>query len=340
MLSCLNQINMIRYLIVWRVNSSLTYFPRYFSLDISQILGTIISRRLPTGEKRKWEKSLAPLNDFINEFAKNRKVNLSSKIPQSAWPINSILFVYPMKRTYGKDELIFWELKLLGEHADHGLFLEVILPAMEEASFTSVQEWNRRNRIWGHFDIQHIYTARGEKWEPIVTDGKLNLRSRVHPSQWLEGLTFSPIPRRKFKILNWITPSDLNENLTSFYALNLPDEKENMKFGKTPLLSFILHSLIQRINHLLYEPSKGCTEVNEILNSSDRAAFLHAFQQSLQIKITKNNLKKAHSNYPGKIIGTQEFSYIPREIIPYLDIASILHLGSKTHFGCGTFDVR
>ena len=340
MLSCLNQINLVRYLIVWRVNSSLAYFPRYFSLDISKILGTIISHRLPTAEKRTWKKSLAPLNGFFDKFKTNKKINNSSKIPESAWPLNSVLFAYPLKRTYGKDEFIFWELKLFGEHADHGLFLEVILPAMEEASFTSEQDWNRRNRIWGHFDIQNIYAARGEKWEPIVTDGKLNLRSRVHPLQWLEGLTFASKIRRKFKTLNWITPTNLNENLNSYYALNLPDEKEKMKFGKTPLLSFILHSLIQRLNKLLYEPSKGYTEINEILNASDRSAFLQAFQQSLQIKITENNFKKVHSNYPGKIIGAQQFSSIPRQIIPYLDIASILHIGSQTHFGCGTFDVR
>lgn len=340
MLSCLNQINLVRYLIVWRVNSSLSYFPRFFSLDLSQILGTIISRRLPTGEKKKWEKSLAPLNNFIDKISTNKRIDHSSKIPETAWPLSSVLFVHPLKRTYGKDEFIFWELKLFGEHADHGLFLEVILPAMEEASYTSEKDWNRRNRIWGHFDIQNIYTARGEKWEPIVADGKLNLGSRVHPTQWLEGLTVSPKTRRQFKILNWITPSDLNENLTSFYALNLPDEKEKMKFGKTPLLSFILHSLIQRINKLLYQPSKGYTEINEILNVSDRSAFLQAFQQSLQVKITKNDFKRVHSNYPGKIIGAQEFSHIPREIVPYLDIASILHLGSKTHFGCGTFDLR
>jgi len=340
MLSCLNQINLVRYLIVWRVNSSLAYFPRYFSLDISNILGTIISRRLPTSEKRMWEKSLSPLNDFFDKFKTNKKTDHSSKIPESAWPLNSVIFTYPLKRTYAKDELIFWELKLFGEHADHGLFLEVILPAMEEASYTSEKDWNRRNRIWGHFDIQNIFAARGEKWEPIVTDGKLDLRSRVHPLHWLEGQTFSPKTNRKFKTLNWITPSDLNENSNSFYALNLPDEKEKMKFGKAPLLSFILHSLIQRINKLLYEPSKGCTEINEILNAPERYAFLQAFQQSLQIKITNNYLKKVHTNYPGKIIGEQEFSHIPNQIIPYLNIASILHLGSQTHFGCGTFEVR
>ena len=340
MLSCLNQINLVRYLIVWRVNSSLAYFPHYFSLDISKILGTIISRRLPTAEKRMWEKSLGPLNVFFDKLKTNKKTDHSSIIPESAWPLNSSLFVYPLKRTYGKDEFVFWELKLFGEHADHGLFLEVILPAMEEASYTSEKDWNRRNRIWGHFDIQNIFAARGEKWDPIVTDGKLDLRSRVHPLQWLEGLTFSPKTKRKFKTLNWITPTNLNENLNSYYALNLPDEKEKIKFGKTPLLSFILHSLIQRLNKLLYKPSKDFNEVSDTLNASDRSAFLHVFQQSTDVKISKNNFKKVNFNYPGKFIGEQQFSFIPRQAIPYLDIASILHIGSHTHFGCGTFDLR
>jgi len=128
MLSFLNQISLIRYLVVWRVNSSLAYFPRYLSVDISKVIGSIIAQRLPTSEKSAWKKAIDPLVRPAGSASKNSTTKPASiAIKDESWPINSVIFTYPCKRAYGKDELIFWELKLFGKHADHGLFLEVIL---------------------------------------------------------------------------------------------------------------------------------------------------------------------------------------------------------------------
>ena len=107
MLSFPNRINLIRYLFVWRVNSSAAFLPRYLSIDLSRVIGSIVAQRLPSNEKTAWKKTLNPLIDHFDNKWKNQKQR-KDPIPDIGWPINATLLVYPGKRTYGKDELIFW----------------------------------------------------------------------------------------------------------------------------------------------------------------------------------------------------------------------------------------
>jgi len=336
MLSFLSRINLIRYLIVWRVNSSLAFFPRYLSIDISKVIGSIISQRIPTTEKKAWKKALAPLSGSVDDASKNAPTKLAA-IPDTAWPVNSVLFLYPGKRTYGRDELIFWELKLFGEHADHGLFLEVILPAMEEASYTSDQQWSQRNRLWGHFDIHSVCAARGNQWEPVVTDGKLNLRYRANPLQWQEGLNLEPRSRHHFSRLNWMSPFDLSEALTNLNKFDFAVDNQTLYKNHAPTVTLILTSLISRVHELVHEKSKRLDKVGSFLSDEERENFQQSLHRVANVSITKNNIRQAPSSFPGKWMGTQRFRSIPTPIIPYLELASILHIGKQTHFGCGTF---
>lgn len=336
MLSCLNRISINRYLIVWRVNSSLAYIPGYLSLELSRVIGSIIAQRLPSSEKTAWKKTLDPLIKHHDASIKNRR-RKSVPIPDVAWPINSTLLVYPGKRTYGKDELIFWELKLLGEHADHGLFLEVILPAMEEAGFSSDPKWNQKNRLWGHFDILHVYAARGNSWEPIVHDGKLDLRYRVTPFQWGENLKFKPTSSHHFSRLNWMSPFDFVDVVSNLGKFDFSIKHLTLLVNSAPTLPLILLSLIFRIEELLHGRSKNPDSVGDFLSEEDRATFHQALEAVARISITKDNTRQAPTNWPGKYFGVQQFRGIPRSVIPYLELASILHIGKQTHFGCGTF---
>lgn len=338
MLSFLNRLSLIRYLIVWRVNSSVVYFPRYLSIDISMAIGSIISHRLPTKEVTPWRKALDPLiESFINRD--KNQLNKLSKIFDVSWPIDSVIFVYPDKKTYGRDELIFWELKLFGEHADHGLFLEVILPAMEEASYTVDTQWNRRNRLWGHFDIQSVYVARGHCWEPIVKDGKLDLRYRANPSQWLEQLSLKPKTARKFKNLTWIAPFDLSEvPIFDLQEFGLTVDKNILRNIKAPTLSMILIGLISRLSQLIAK-SAHPAKISSIMNAEDKTAFHEALDRVLGISVIKHNIEPVPRTWPGKWLGAQQFSTIPESAIPYLELASILHIGKQIHFGCGTFEI-
>lgn len=314
--------SLLRYLIVWKANSSLVSLSRYFPIELSFVLGTIIANRLATHEAGPWHKALAPLAEYYAEIsAKNQKV--MKPFPATAWPIETVLLPYPSKRAFGKDELILWELKLLGESADHGLFLELILPAMEEAGYTADTQWNRPNRLWGHFEINAVYVAKGERWEPLVTDGRLDLRYRPTPIQWAEGLTFTAPERRTFRSLNWLTTFDLYENHASAQA---PET-----------LHVILDALLTRVSRLIPGRHKSREGVMAVLNTEEQASLQRALEESARLQLLHNNLQPAPANWPGAWSGTQTYAPIPAALIPYLELASILHIGKHTHFGCGTF---
>ena len=208
----ISPINLIRYLIVWRVNGSLIQLPRYLPLALSQVLGTLIAERLPTQQTREWRKVLEAWERAAQTDTKSSK----KTIPDVAWPIKSVLFAYPNKRAFGQGEVILWELKLIGDSADHGVFLERILPAMEQAATTTDARWFHHNGLWGRFDIQAVYASRGARWEPVVSDGKLNLDYRATPNQWADGLTFSADAERRFRRLTWITPFDFRFQISDW----------------------------------------------------------------------------------------------------------------------------
>lgn len=112
MFTLFNQISLIRYLIVWRVNSSVVFLPRYLSIDLSRVLGSIFTERLPSSEKTVWEKALK-LDKAACPIASNNKNAQTAPSVKSTWPIDAVLFTYPGKRTYGRDELIFWSYNYL-----------------------------------------------------------------------------------------------------------------------------------------------------------------------------------------------------------------------------------
>jgi hypothetical protein len=326
-------IKLIRYLFVLRVNSTLVRLPRCLSTELSLVLGTMIANRLPTREARPWRKARAPWDehDGISLVGKKKP----STLPEASWPMEAVLFVYPGKKTYGREELILWELKLMGESADHSLFLEVILPALEEAGTVSDQQLQRRNGLWGRFDIQAIYAARGPQWEPVVSDGRLDLNYRATPIQWAEGLTFEPRSERIFDRLTWITPFDFSD----------ADQAARQRRRKTiplyqvPTLRSMLDALVSRMSLLL--PGKYHTpdDVWDVLSAEERASFQAVMEQASHIPIHHHSLESAPRSWPGRWIGTQTFASIPHPIIPYLELASILHIGRQTHFGCGTFAI-
>lgn len=319
----LSSINLIRYLLVWRVNGSLVRLPGYLPAKLSSVLGTIIAERLPTNQARHWRKALDLWDEYYGKTLSEDEKSLRA-IPQAPWPIEAVLFVYPGKKVYGKGEPMLWELKLIGESADHGFFLEVILPAMEEASYTSDPRWNRPNRLWGRFDIDSVYVARGASWEPLVSKGKLDLRYRASPAQWTAGLTFGSGSESKFSSptrLTWLTPFDLEEPTQGERKIGSSRKK---KGGKVPTLGSILEAVTSRMN-LLDSHIEELSPIKDAMEQADHVATLHT------------DIKKAPKSWPGRWIGTQILSHIPPPIIPYLELASILHIGRQTHFGCGTF---
>lgn len=334
MFTFLNQISLIRYLIVWRVNSSLVFLPRYLSIDICYVLGSIIAERLPSSEKTAWKKALRldnkpiPLNSGANQATTAQLLNIN-------WPIEAVLFTYPCKIAFGRDELILWELKLFGEHADHGLFLELILPAMETASLTTDRRWNQRHPLWGHFDVLHVFAAKGNRWEPIVVDGRLDLKSRVTPFQWHEQLALDARPT--LKQLTWMSPFDFNNLTFSLNKFQISFDNLPLFHNNAPTLSMLLAALIYRLHELCIGRKKPQEQIRNFFNEQERDAFQQALNSIYHSAVVSSRITSAPRNMPGKWIGIQRFQMIPPAIIPYLELASILHVGSQTHFGCGSF---
>ncbi len=326
-------IKLIRYLLVWRVNASLVRLPRSLSAELSLVLGTMIANRLPTREAGAWRKALAPWDKLGGLSLVGEKK--PARLPQASWPMEAVLFVYPGKRTYGQGELILWELKLLGESADHGLFLEALLPAMEEAGSVSEPQWQRQNVLWGRFDVHAVYVARGPQWEAIVREGRLDLNYRATPVQWAEGLSFDQRSGRVFDRLTWLTPFDLGDDPKS----KIQNRKSPIE-NRAPTLQSILQSLIARMSQLL--PGKHHTpeDVWNVLSEEEQTSFQAVIDQAALVPIRGQSLKPAPKRGPGRWIGTQTFPSIPHPLIPYLELASILHVGKQTHFGCGTFAIR
>lgn len=321
-----NTLNLIRYLIMWRVNSSLIVLPKDFPRILSKVLGLNIAERLPTREARDWQKALA---------AEEEK----DKIVETLWPIETVILPYPGKLNYGPGEIILWELKLMGDSADHGLFLELILPAMEEISLTKDPRWHRSNWAWGNFDIYAIHVAKGNRWEPIASEGKLDLSYQPSTTQWAEGLPLESSKKTHFHKVIWDMPFDLGampdfrgNSYRSHNSTNIPKRE-------VPTLRGIFEALLSRMASLLPGKYNTRDDVWALLDEKQQTEIRKGIRKARYVSRDQDiALKSSSKKITGRWIGTQSFvKSIPHSLLPYLDLASILHIGKQTHFGCGTF---
>jgi hypothetical protein len=324
-------LRLLRYLCVWQVNSSLVRLAGpFWTLELTRVLGTLISERLPSRQAAPWRKALVA--DTI--------AGPQSPMPQRLWPLEAVLMRYPAKRTYSRGELLFWELKLFGDAADHDLFLELILPAMEEAGYTSDQRWQRHNGLWGHFDVYAVRVARGRHWEPLVEQGRLDLRYHPTPWQWTEDRQ-APAPqpsvaviRPRFRRVRWLTPFD--PTLPPINAAG----RNGAGAGEADVPECLAHLLalfLLRLNELFGNTSGDPLDLPGQLNADEQDALAQALLQGADIRQRHHELESVRRSVPGRWRGTQVFEPVPPELLPYLDLASLLHIGGYTQFGCGTF---
>ncbi|MDZ7335438.1 MAG: hypothetical protein ONB33_14180 [candidate division KSB1 bacterium] len=73
------------------------------------------------------------------------------------------------------------------------------------------------------------------------------------------------------------------------------------------------------------------------MNEKEQYGFRHALNSAHRIALTNSGIKSAPRTMVGKWIGVHHFQPIPSALIPYLELTSILHIGSQTHFGCETY---
>ncbi|HIJ19458.1 MAG TPA: hypothetical protein HPP58_00270 [Deltaproteobacteria bacterium] len=310
----------------------MVWFSIYPGLEFSLILGSLIAESLPTVQARPWKKAMLPWQAYGGISAIKKKA--LRIVPDAAWPIESVLFCYPGKKAYGEGEPIFLEMKLIGESADHAHFLEVILPALEKSGSSIDRTRQTPNALWGKFDIQSIFAARGPVWEPFVENGRLDLHYKPTPSQWSEGLDFHSNARRPLRLLKWITPFDLAPHET------VEDKRKSsnrITLDEVPSLRDILGAFMARMNGLSTGKRGASTRFWDILDEADRQAFEAATAAASRVQMKHGSFQRVSGLRPGRWFGRQEFSPIPEIVRPYLGLASIFHIGAHTHFGCGTF---
>ncbi len=235
-----------------------------------------------------------------------------------------------------------WELKLFGEYAEHSFFLEVILPAMEEAGTSRRLDQGKKYNMWGHFDIHAISVARGRHWEPFVQAGQLDLSYRPGSEQWAEGLTFgAKTERHSFNAIAWLTPFEFEEKRIVLkkrsHSRQRRRRKKTVPHSVAPNLEDLLRALLVRISDLL--PGKYTTmdDMWAMLNQNESNALKQVLALAAENPTQSHRLTSIPKDWMSPWVGIQRLSSLPDELVPYFELASILHIGNQTHFGYGTF---
>lgn len=326
-------LELIRYLFVLEVNSSLIWLPKLPALELSLFLGETIADRLPIVQARAWRKSLAAWKD--ENYGTGRHKGNGAIVHRSPWPIDAVILWYPAKRSYGKGEPILFELKLMGDAAEHDFFIEAILPAMEQIGMTPYGGSKYSNSLWGHFDIRSVYSAKGASWKPLLKNGRLDLRRKVTSTQWYKGLKCGGALFNSRKELTWLSPF----LVCGFDRANIPHGKKTDVV--TPSLFLILESVAERISSLLLGKYATASDFLNNLDLDERLGWKEAMDQAAHVPLSRGNIKPSSDPMPGLAKGSQIFArQIPDTVIPYLELGAIFHIGEYTHFGCGAYAMQ
>ncbi len=328
------KLDILRYLIVIKFKGTLANVPISFSGEFLSIVGNAVADRLPTVQARPWRKSLAEWNESGGFLGAHR--NKDAEIPLHPWPIEAVAVKYQHKRSYGYDELVFLELKLIGNAADHGFFLEVLLPAMEEAGRTPIEEARHSNRLWGAYEISAVYIASGSKWRPIAEEGSIDLDYRPKPNQWIEDLKLVRTDgSRMLDKITWLTPFDP-------YPQEVDGEDVPVKLEKgLPRPDVIFDQLMIRLNSLTPGKGESLERLLDGFTEEEILLFEGARDVSRRIPVLRTDARQTNHFGRRRMMGTQIFATsIPGHIIPFLTLASILHIGRYTQYGFGTFIIE
>jgi hypothetical protein len=264
-------------------------------------------------------------------------------VPPAPWPIEAVFFPYPVKQTYGLGEPILWELKLMGEAADHGFFLERILPALETTATHPPEGMQTKSTaFWGHYQIHAIYAARGARWEPFVEEGELDFDHYPTPVQWREGLELGAQKNytRSRRLLVWLTPFDLGPK--PYVPPRHGRRRKKIPRSDVPTVEDLIQALMVRVAHLLPDKYATPEDAWALIPEEEQDHIREAIARLRQRSKSQNyQIQKPPSGCFGQWHGTQKLAEpIPETLLPYLELASILHVGHHTHFGCGTFILR
>ena len=100
-----------------------------------------------------------------------------------------------------------------------------------------------------------------------------------------------------------------------------------------------MEALITRLTELVPGKYTMPDDVWDLLTPDERISLRQIIRQGRRKSPRVKDIKPALPYWPGRWIGKQSIGIFPAASIPYLELASILHMGRQTHFGCGTFTI-
>jgi hypothetical protein len=135
--------------------------------------------------------------------------------------------------------------------------------------------------------------------------------------------------RSGFHYLTWLTPFEFAQT------------QEKVLTGTTnPTLRDLLDALMIRMTFFLPgrpDVQKFPEVLARIPSEEQKRIEWSLRQEESQPLIQQETLRASPKEWPGHKIGMQVFQEIQSPLLPYLELASILHIGEHTHLGCGTF---
>ena len=169
--------------------------------------------------------------------------------------------------------------------------------------------------------------------------GHLNTTYRPTPDQWAEGIAFHPPVVSRYHTLLWLMPFEFkNRAIRDPYASTTPSKQEPLPH--LPSLRDLLGALLVRVRHLLPEFTLKSSDVLARLTSQEQANLKEHLLNEYSPSKLRASLESIPKEWPECWLGVQRFPSIPVELLPSLQLASILHIGKHTHVGYGTFSMR
>ena len=317
-------LNLIRYLIELRINRGLAWLSNAPEKELSWRWGMAMAEQMAITQARQWKKALAP--------------GWKEETASPAWPVEAVLLLHTSKRTLGLDERFFLELKLLGDGADHGFFMETMLPALEILGSEPTAgggKANQPNALYGHFEIRSVRSAKGHGWKPLIRDGRLDLRFKVHGAQWEKGFRMAEYRPEPVHQLVWRTPFDFPDPPSP--ASLKPAAKRKVK-RQPPGLPEFLEGTADRLGRIYHGSYAGSREFVDRMDAECAAKWHEAMEMAAKPRIKRYRLKKTSGATGPALIGFQTFTpAIPPELFPFLTLGHLIHLGRGTLYGQGLF---
>jgi hypothetical protein len=304
-------LKLIRYLIELRINRSLVWLPPRPEREFAWRWGTLVAAQMPIVRARAWKKALAR--------------GLEEPDEPPLWPAEAVLRLRISRRTFGMGEPIFLELKLMGEAADHGFFMETMLPALEILGYATAPSAGP-NPLWGHFEIRSVRSARGRTWKPLIRDGRLDLRFKVNAGQWEKGLRPPECRPQPVFRLAWRTPYHSAKN-----------GNRSAPSDRPPELPELLEETARRLGRILHGPRTDAREFVSRMDADCAGQWNRALEAAAGVRTTGWHPVRSYSASAG-LLGEQTFApEIPPALFPFLALGQLVHLGEGTLYGHGAF---